>query len=149
MDTPRIGKVALEITIDASIEKTWDTLINDIGDWWTKDFYTSPKTKSFILEARPGGRMYEDYGNDEGLVWAEVIIIDSPSVLELKSHLSPAFGGPVFSFLRISLETRDSQTLLSVTDHGIGALTDASMAQLSEGWTMIFESLKSYVESTH
>lgn len=147
MESARISQVQLNVTIQASIADTWNSLINDIGTWWKSDFYTSQKTQAFILEAKPGGKMYEDYGNNEGLVWGEIVVIDSPSVLELKSNLSPAFGGPSFSYLRIQLDERDSCTTLSISDIGVGALSEGGIKQLEEGWTMIFgDAFKSHVE---
>ena len=148
MEQSQVTRIELEISINASIENTWHSLINDIGSWWRKDFYTSPKTKDFILEARPGGKMYEDYGNDEGLVWAEVIVLDSPNVLELKSHLSPAYGGPVFSFLRLALESSESGTTLKLSDVGVGKMSEAAMGQIKEGWKLLFDDgFKSFIES--
>ncbi|MEQ8473586.1 MAG: helix-turn-helix domain-containing protein [Marinoscillum sp.] len=149
MQQSQITKIQLEISINAEIEQTWKALINDIGIWWRKDFYTSPKTQDFILEARPGGKMYEDYGNNEGLVWAEVIVLDSPRILELKSHLSPEYGGPVFSFLRLQLDaTEDGQTVLKLSDVGIGTMSDQDIEQTTSGWRMLFEEgFKQFVES--
>lgn len=148
MEQSGIARIQMEISINAGIEETWQTLINDIGLWWRKDFYTSPKTKDFILEAKPGGKMYEDYGNKEGLVWAEVIVLDSPNVLELKSHLSPAYGGPMFSFLRLSLESDGAKTTLKLSDIGIGKMSEEASRQIEAGWKMLFdEGFKTYVES--
>lgn len=148
MEQSQITRIQMEIDIDASIDNTWNSLINDIGLWWRKDFYTSSKTKEFILEARPGGKMYEDYGNNEGLVWAEVIILDSPNILELKSHLSPEYGGPVFSFLRLALQSTKEGTLLKLTDVGVGKMSEESVKQTEAGWKMLFEEgFKSFVES--
>ncbi|MEQ9305381.1 MAG: helix-turn-helix domain-containing protein [Marinoscillum sp.] len=148
MQQSQVTKIQLEITINAGIETTWQALINDIGLWWRKDFYTSPKTREFILEARPGGKMYEDYGNNEGLVWAEVIVLDSPRVLELKSHLSPEYGGPVFSFLRIQLDSVENGTILKLSDVGIGVMSDDAIKQTTAGWKMLFEEgFKGYVET--
>jgi len=148
MEQSQVTRIQMEIIINASIENTWSSLINDIGLWWRKDFYTSSKTKDFILEARPGGKMYEDYGNNEGLVWAEVIIVDSPNILELKSHLSPEYGGPVFSFLRLALESSGESTRLKLSDVGVGKMSDEAQKQTEAGWRMLFEDgFKSYVES--
>ena len=148
MEQSHITRIQLEIVIDASIETTWKALVNDIGLWWRKDFYTSSKTKEFILEAKPGGKMYEDYGNDEGLVWGEVIVLDAPNVLELKSHLSPSFGGPLFSFLRLSLMGTGNSTTLTLNDVGVGYMSSETNEQTKAGWEMLFEEgFKTYVES--
>ncbi len=136
----------MEIPIEAGQKQVWECLIKDVGLWWRKDFYTSPKTQNFIIEPKPGGKMYEDYGNNEGLVWADVIVIDSPDVLELKGHLSPQFGGPAFSFIRLSLEGDDSNTTLTLSDTVFGDISENTEKDLTEGWKMLFEDgFKNYV----
>ena len=52
-------------------------LIEETTFWWSKEFYTSPKTKGFHMEAKLGGKMYEDWGNGAGVIWYEVFAIDS------------------------------------------------------------------------
>ncbi|MDN5204554.1 helix-turn-helix domain-containing protein [Fulvivirgaceae bacterium BMA10] len=141
-------KINLEIPIKAPIQQVWECLIKDVGIWWRKDFYTSTKTVDFIIEPVVGGRMYEDYGNNEGLLWANVIIVDSPKVLELKGHLSPQFGGPAFSFLRLTLEENDSNTVLNLSDTVFGDVSENTKKDLTSGWQLLFEdTFKEYAES--
>ena len=137
----------MEIPINGRIDQVWNCLLKDVDIWWRKDFYTSPKTKNFIIEPKPGGRMYEDYGNDEGLVWANVIIIDSPNVLELKGHLSPQFGGPAFSFLRLMLKEKNNATILTLSDTVFGKVSESTKKELTSGWKLLFEEgFKNYVD---
>ena len=139
--------ILLEIPIQAEINQVWNCLLNDINLWWRKDFYTSPKTKEFILEAKVGGRLYEDYGNNEGLLWANVIVMDSPNVIEFKGHLSPQFGGPAISFLRLSLKKDGDSTLLSLSDTVLGQVSESTKKDLEAGWKMLYEEgFKNYVE---
>ena len=139
--------ILLEIPIQADIGTVWECLINETGIWWRKDFYTSKKTKNFIIEPRVGGRMYEDFGNDEGLLWANVIVLDSPYVLELKGHLSPQFGGPAVSFLKLSLKETGETTILTLSDNLFGYVSDNTKKELSAGWKLLYEDgFKSYVE---
>lgn len=139
--------INLEISIKASINKVWECLLNETNEWWRKDFYTSTKTQKFILEPFVGGKMYEDYGNGEGLIWANVIGLNSPNSIELIAHLSPQFGGPALSFLRITLSENSNITTLKFSDHSFGNVTDATKNQIEEGWKMIYEeAFKNYVE---
>ena len=48
-----IAQLSMQIEIDASVEKVWDTLTDKIGDWWPADFYAGGKTaaRSFAIEA--------------------------------------------------------------------------------------------------
>ncbi len=140
--------IKLEIPIEANIELVWKCLIEDIGIWWRKDFYTSTKTKNFKIEPFVGGRMYEDYGGDNGLLWANVIVLDAPNNLELKGHLSPSFGGPAMTFMKLSLEESEGVTILTLTDTTFGNVSERTKDQLSSGWKMLYEdTFKKYVES--
>jgi len=92
--------------------------------------------------------MYEDAGEEEGLVWASVIGIDSPNSLQLKGQLSPKFGGPAISFMKIQLEDSEDATLLKITDTIFGNISENLQKSLTEGWQAIFEEgLKPYAES--
>ncbi|GJM34198.1 MAG: hypothetical protein DHS20C18_31990 [Saprospiraceae bacterium] len=140
-------KILLEIPIKAEINQVWECLLKEIHLWWRKDFYTSSKTKKFIIEPKIGGRMYEDYGNDEGLLWATVIGLDGPNSIELKGHLSPQFGGPAMSFLKLSLKENGHSTVLTLSDTTFGAVSENTKKELTEGWKMIYEDgFKKYVE---
>ncbi len=149
MDTQQLQiDINLEIPINAPQQKVWDCLLNDINLWWRKDFYTSPNTKEFIIEPKIGGKMYEDYGNGNGLLWAEIIILDAPRVVEFKGRLTPQFGGPAMSFIRIALEEKDGTTVLLLTDTVFGNVSEESKEQLTAGWKLLYEeTFKSYVES--
>lgn len=140
-------KIHLEIPIKATIEKVWDCLIKDVNLWWRKDFYTSSKTRRFIIEAKVGGRMYEDYGNEEGLLWANVIGIDSPNSIEFKGHLTPQFGGPAISFIKLSLKADGEGTVLTLSDTVLGEVSEKNKKELTAGWKLIYEDgFKNYVE---
>ena len=142
-------RIDLEISIKADIQHVWNCLTQRSPEWWSADFYTSDRTKRFVIEAKADGRMYEDYGNDEGLVWGNVIIIDGPRLLEIRGQLSPAFGGPAISFLRLELKEDQGGTLLTLRDTVMGEVDDRNQQELSKGWSMIFgEGFKSFAEAT-
>ncbi len=141
--------VFIELIIEAKKTRVWQALTEETGKWWTKDFFTNPKTREFVLESRLGGLMYEDAGEDEGLVWASVIGIDSPNSLQLKGQLSPKFGGPAISFMKIQLEDSEGSTLLKITDTIFGSIPENLQNNLTQGWQAIFEEgLKPYTEAT-
>lgn len=140
--------VLLEIPISTGVQKTWDCLVQDIGLWWRKDFYTSQKTKAFILEPKVGGRMYEDYGNDEGLLWYTVIVLNAPHHLELQGHLTPDYGGPAITFLKITLKEDGGKTSLTLSDTLMGDVSAKAKGQITEGWRLLFEDgFKTYVNT--
>jgi hypothetical protein len=91
--------------------------------------------------------MYEDYGNDEGLLWANVIALDSPNTIEFKGHLTPQFGGPAMSFLKLSLKADGNTTILTLSDTVLGQVSEKNKKELTAGWKMIYEDgFKRYVE---
>ena len=141
-------RINVEIIINASINKTWKALIYDINSWWSKDFYTSSTTREFILEPRVGGRMYEDYGNGNGLLWAEVIVLKAPNIIEFKGHLTPQYGGPAITFLKLELTEKAGSTILNLLDTVMGDVNDKTKADLEAGWKYLYgEGFKKYVES--
>ena len=140
--------VFIELKINASKNRVWQALTEETGQWWKKDFFTNPKAREFVLENRLGGLMYEDAGNDNGLVWASVIGIDSPNSIQLKGQLSPKYGGPAISFMKIQLESVENETLLKITDTIFGSISENLQKNLTEGWQAIFkEGLKPYAEA--
>jgi hypothetical protein len=92
--------------------------------------------------------MYEDYGDDNGLLWANVMVLDAPNKLELKGHLSPIFGGPAMTFMKLTLEESEGVTILTLTNTTFGNVSESTKEQLTSGWKMLYENtFKKYVES--
>ena len=63
--------VTVEVEIEATAEVVWQALTTDIGEWWPRDFCVGD-VERFHLEPKLGGRMYEDWGDGGGLIWAVV-----------------------------------------------------------------------------
>lgn len=141
-------QVQLDVTIHASRDRVWKVMVEDIGRWWREDFYTIEKPRSFKLEPRLGGRMYEDDGVGGGLSWYQVTGIQPPRLLQLVGHLAPPYGGPATSLLRLSLESPDGAgTVLHVSDAIFGLVDEKTETSVREGWRLLFEEgLKPYVE---
>jgi uncharacterized protein YndB with AHSA1/START domain len=70
--------IELEIPIEAPIERVWKALVAETAKWWRRDFYTSNEAKRFVIEPVLGGRMYEDWGDGAGVVWATVNAVKAP-----------------------------------------------------------------------
>lgn len=139
-------EVRLEFTIHGAQQRVWDALVNDTTHWWPKSFYTSEKTKRFTLEPRLGGRMFEDLGKGEGLVWFTVNGIETPNYLSLVGYMGPPFGGPATSILRIGLSAAGAnETKLEIVDSLFGQVDGCDT---ESGWRPIFdEHFRAYVES--
>ena len=130
-------EVKIELTIHAPQRRVWDALVNDASQWWPKSFYTSEKTKGFAMEPRLGGRMFEDFGKGEGLVWYTVNGIESPNYLSLVGYMGPPFGGPATSILRIGLTAAGAdETRLEIIDSLFGQVEGCDT---ESGWRPIFD----------
>jgi uncharacterized protein YndB with AHSA1/START domain len=145
----RAARVELEVRIDAPPQRVWDAMIKQTSRWWRKDFYTNPRTQDFHIEPRLGGRMYEDWGSGDGLVWATVVALETPRMILLSGHLTPQFGGPAHTLFEFRLDPAgDGATLVKITDNIFGNISEDLSRQMHEGWTLLFAGgLKPFVES--
>jgi uncharacterized protein YndB with AHSA1/START domain len=139
--------VELELAFEAPRERVWKALVSETGRWWPKDFLVGRDVKAFSLEPRLGGRLHEDWGDGQGVVWFTVNCIEAPRRLDLVGHLAPAFGGPALSYLSLQLEEAGKKTLLKLSDGVHGRVGPETETNLREGWQLLFgEALKDYVE---
>lgn len=124
----------------------WKAFTRDIHSWWPKDFYATESPQRIVFEAKPGGRLYEDAGRGNGLVWYHVIAVDAPNAITMSGFIAPPFGGPATSLLRVAFsEQGKAATLMEVTDSTFGCLGDTSTTR--EGWQMLFEGgFKKWIE---
>lgn len=145
-----VHRYELSIELAAEPERVWRALTHEIDAWWRRDFFTSSRTRRFVLEARLGGRLYEDAGDGEGLQWAQVIGIEAPSKLDLIGYIAPDFGGPATAYHCFRLKAHaEGGTQLKFTDALHGRVDDAQAQMLADGWKLLLaEGLKPYLEAT-
>lgn len=126
----------------------WKVFTGDIHSWWPKDFYATESPQRMVFEIKPGGRLYEDSGNGNGLVWYHVIALDAPNSITMSGFIAPPFGGPATSLLNISFSAKGkSATRMEVIDSTFGCLGDTGTTV--EGWRLLFEDgFKAWVERT-
>ena len=137
--------IELEIPIHAPKEKVWKALVNDTTFWWPENFYSSPKVKGHHIEAKLGGRMYEDWGDGQGLIWYNVFGIDAPHSIHLEGSMAPPWG-PSHAMLVLKLEEKDGVTVLKLSDSTVGRID--GKCEKEAGWRELFEgALKPYAES--
>lgn len=145
-DQFRAHTVELEVQIDAEPARVWQSLTEQTTEWWSKDFCVG-KAHGFHIEARLGGRMYEDWGDGEGLIWAQVTGLRSPELLQLSGELTKDFGGPARTMTAFKLRAEGEGTVVSLSETVFGAVGHKIAQSLREGWTMILaDGLKAYVE---
>ena len=124
----------------------WKAFTRDIHLWWPKDFYATESPHRIVFEVKPGGRLYEDAGAGNGLVWYHVIAVDAPNAITMSGFIVPPFGGPATSLLRVSFSAQGkSVTEMEITDSTFGCLGEPKTTE--EGWRMLFEGgFKTWIE---
>lgn len=140
-------QIEVEVSINASKERVWDGLVNNIGGWWLKDFYAIPNSK-IVLEPRVGGRLYEQ--NKEGAegLWYMVTSVYPNQSMEFTGHLRPEYGGPATSLLKLSLSEENGTTKLRISDALFGDVDEKTKGNIEDGWRQLFgDGLKVFVEA--
>jgi len=148
MPSPQLTSASfeLEVVINAPPDRVWSAISTEASAWWPKEFVTSERTQRFVIEAKLGGRAFEDFGDGDGLVWYSVIGVDAGRELILAGHLLPPFGGPATTALRLTLSAHGQGTRLKIRDDRFGVVGPESPV---EGWRVVFnDGLKRHVEST-
>jgi uncharacterized protein YndB with AHSA1/START domain len=140
--------VRLEVDIEASAAKVWESLTDSIGEWWPAQFYVGSAPKRFALEPYVGGRVFEDWGDGEGALFGTVIAYDVNRMLQWAGDMSADYGGPARTVTTFRLEeTETGSTLLSFRDTPFGLLGDKVLEGLEHGWKwLLVDCLKPYLE---
>jgi uncharacterized protein YndB with AHSA1/START domain len=143
-----VAEVVLEIEIEASIEEVWAGLTGDVTSWWPRDFYAGSEAISFSIEDRLGGRMYEDWGDGQGLIWAMVTGLRRGKMIQLSGELTQDFGGPSRNIMKIELSQDGAATKLRLSDCVFGRVADKGAESMESGWAFLMgDCLKPFVEA--
>lgn len=139
--------IIVETRIAASPETVWHALTDGIDEWW-KGFAGGEEGKrSFHLEARPGGGMYEQYQDGGSLFWGTVCTVMPCTKLQVVGHNFPEWGGPVVWYGTWELEPTEEGCSLRFTQHSLGHISEIWQDRHREGWTYLFDGvLKAHLE---
>lgn len=129
-----MGSFSVSTDVKKDVHHAWEFYFNQISSWWPKEYYTSPRTKRFIIDTCVGGKAYEDYGEGGGLVWGDVIGVDYPRTLQMRGNLTKEFGGPVISFEKFLFEETEDGTRLTYSVDFVGTINERSIKSLKDGW---------------
>ncbi|MDH3626523.1 MAG: SRPBCC domain-containing protein [Acidobacteriota bacterium] len=149
MSTATIVDLEMEVRIAAPVDKVWQALTDDIGAWWPNEFYTGgdSETRTYTLEARPGGRMFEQWKNGGGTLWGTVVSLDPGKMLQVLGSSFPNWGGPTFGFGTWTLESAGDDTVLRFSESTMGRVSDQTKESKAKGWDFLFEkAMKSHLE---
>lgn len=141
-----VHEIRLEVDIDASAERVWTALTDEIGRWWPKSFCVGG-ARRFTLEPKVGGRMFEDWEGGEGLLWGTVVQLKKHARLDLAGDTFPEYGGAGRHLSSYILEEGEGSTKVRFVSTSYGNLTEGSGKDLEGGWKHLLETcFAAYVE---
>jgi len=134
-------EVKQEIHVKASLEKTFEVLLEQLG---TGNVTPDGQSLQLKLEAWPGGRWFRDFGDGNGHFWANVQAIKRPTLLELCGPLFMSY--PVSSNVQYRLKEHDGGTLIEFRHTALGLITQEHREGAVKGWGHIHESVRKRAE---
>lgn len=144
----RLSELTMETDIAASPQDVWTALTENIGQWWPADFYAGGEdgSRNFHLEAKPGGRMYEEWADGGGVLWATVYTVEPGKRLQVSGLSFANWGGPSQWLGSWDLSEHNGGTRLRFSEHAIGRVSDDYGADKLKGWEFLWDALKASVE---
>jgi hypothetical protein len=142
----KIARTDYTLVIGRPRAVIWKALTTQLSDWWPNSFCINPKrVKTFRADMTPGSRVFEDWGDGQGLLWWHVNRIDA---ISFELVLEGTLGGTGVDFVNIRLEETKDGTRLKVSDT-VWSTSEptAVMEEHAGGWKLLLEdAFKPYVE---
>jgi len=140
----------LEIGIDASRERGWKAIFDEVNSWWLPDFHLVGQDSVVTFDPTPGGQgLVEKIEGGGGLLWYQVHFYQPDEFkVYLVGFVAPDWGGPSTSHLKLALEASETGCVLKVADAQHGSVSADSVQSLHDGWIQLFtDGLKAFVEN--
>lgn len=133
--------VTQEIRVKASMEKTFASLLEQIGpENDTPEGNKMPMT----IEPWPGGRWFRDLGNNNGHLWGHVQAIKRPALLEISGPLFMSYA--VVSNLQYRLSEENGETLIRFHHKAFGVVQEDHRRGMMIGWNHILSRVRERAE---
>jgi hypothetical protein len=131
-----------EIHVRASLETTFDALLEEIGP---HNQTTDGAPLKMKIEPWVGGRWYRDLGDQNGHLWAHVQSIKRPTLLEFTGPLFSSL--PLVSNVQYRLTEEDGGTLISFRHTAFGVIEDKHKQGVNTGWTSMHDRVRKVAEA--
>lgn len=131
-----------EILVHASLEKTFDSLIVQMG---RLNETPDGKPLPMVIETRPGGRWYRELGSDNGHLWGFVQSIKRPTLLEIWGPLFMSTAATSNLMYRLT-ETPDG-TLIKFTHTVMGPFPEDHRPRMAAGWAALHARVRKDAEA--
>ena len=133
--------VSQEIRVNASIEVTFEALLEQLGPGNEMSNGTPMPMK---LEAWPGGRWFRDLGEGNGHFWGTVQAIKRPTLLEFSGPLF--MSQPVANNVQYRLSEENGVTVIKFRHLGFGLIQDEHRKGVTGGWGHMNELVRKRAE---
>lgn len=146
MSAANTYSIELSVPIEAPRDQVWQTLVGEINQWWRPEYHVANTPSTMAIESWLGGRLYEDCGGGNGLVWASVTAFEPPTRLILSGMVTPPFGGPANSLMTIILMTDGPERcVVHIINTLVGTVDEVD---IQTKWNTLFsQGLKQYLEA--
>jgi len=134
--------VQLEIHVKASLETTFEALLEQLGPENVRQDVTPLAAK---VEPWPGGRWYRDLGDGNGHWWGAVQAIKRPTLLEIAGPLFMSY--PVTNNVQYRLSEEKDGTLIQFHHTAMGLITEDHRKGVTGGWKKIADEVKKRAEA--
>jgi len=134
--------IAQEIHVNATIEKTFAALLEQMGSY---NEVENGKPMPMKIEPWPGGRWYRDLGGDNGHFWGHVQAVKRPTLLEITGPLFASY--PFLSNLQYRLTEADGGTLIKFRHTALGFIQDEEREGIMKGWASLLERVRKGAEA--
>lgn len=132
-------EVTRKIEIAATIDVVWETLLENMGP-----LNESPDKElhDLVLEARPGGRWYRDFGGNTGYWWGTVQSIRPPELLEM--HGPMFMSSPAVNHVIFRLKEENGLTVIDFAHRAMGLIPHHLMdgKDVNKGWDNFFVNVR-------
>ena len=132
--------VTQEVHVKASLETTFETLLEQIGPENESERGKMPMK----IEPWPGGRLFRDLGDNNGHLWGHVQAIKRPTLLEITGPLFMSYA--VVSNLQYRLSEENGETVIRFHHKAFGLIQEEHRKGVIPGWTHINQRIKERAE---
>lgn len=132
-----------EVLIAAEPLRLWEALTSEVDAWWSHSFSEQPH--AIVLEARIGGRFFEQFDADgNGALYGTVNFCLPGKQLSFSGVMG--MQGPVINHCTFKLEEAEGGTRLKVSQQILGMVPPDVVAGYNNGWGALLGHLRAFVE---
>jgi uncharacterized protein YndB with AHSA1/START domain len=138
----RTMQITLDTTIRATPEQVFDALTSRVGCWWTMTFRSPARV---VLEPWTGGRFFESWDDETGVLYATVTRVKPGVVLSMSGLMG--MSGRIDGHIHLILSGTTGGTVLTLVHRAAGELDEGAEDGYRAGWEMLLrDCLKPFVE---